>query len=80
MLQGVYSGVVQDGNGDTSDKGNINETFLRGVQRTNHDGIVQFLSIFPGHYTGRATHIHGEATQNYIVGVIRTLLMIRSTT
>ncbi|KAJ6187274.1 hypothetical protein N7519_002182 [Penicillium mononematosum] len=55
---GVYSGVVQDGNGDTSDKGNINETFLRGVQRTNLDGIVQFASIFPGHYSGRATHIH----------------------
>ncbi|CAG7995239.1 unnamed protein product [Penicillium nalgiovense] len=55
---GVYSGVVQDGNGDTSDKGNFNETFLRGVQRTNLDGIVQFASIFPGHYSGRATHIH----------------------
>ncbi|KAL4922955.1 intradiol ring-cleavage dioxygenase [Aspergillus undulatus] len=55
---GVYSGVVQDGNGDTSDKGNINETFLRGVQRTDLDGIVQFASIFPGHYSGRATHIH----------------------
>ncbi|RYP77310.1 hypothetical protein DL770_007077 [Monosporascus sp. CRB-9-2] len=55
---GVYSGVVADGNGDSSDETNINNTFLRGIQKTNEDGVAQFESIFPGHYTGRATHIH----------------------
>lgn len=32
--------------------------FLRGRQTTNADGIVSFKSIFPGWYSGRATHIH----------------------
>ncbi|RYP62526.1 hypothetical protein DL771_009709 [Monosporascus sp. 5C6A] len=55
---GVYSGVVADGNGDSSDETNINKTFLRGIQKTNEDGVAQFESIFPGHYAGRAPHIH----------------------
>lgn len=32
--------------------------FLRGRQVTNTNGQVSFTSIFPGWYTGRATHIH----------------------
>lgn len=32
--------------------------FLRGRQTTNANGIVSFTSIFPGWYSGRATHIH----------------------
>ncbi len=32
--------------------------FLRGRQVTNANGLVSFQSIFPGWYTGRATHIH----------------------
>ncbi len=32
--------------------------FLRGRQTTNANGIVSFKSIFPGWYSGRATHIH----------------------
>ena len=32
--------------------------FLRGRQVTNSNGQVNFTSIFPGWYTGRATHIH----------------------
>jgi len=32
--------------------------FLRGRQTTNSDGLVNFNSIFPGWYSGRATHIH----------------------
>ncbi len=32
--------------------------FLRGRQTTDADGLVTFTSIFPGWYTGRATHIH----------------------
>ncbi|MCX2480648.1 intradiol ring-cleavage dioxygenase [Pedobacter sp. MC2016-15] len=32
--------------------------FLRGRQVTDANGIVNFTSIFPGWYSGRATHIH----------------------
>ena len=32
--------------------------FLRGRQTTNTNGLVTFTSIFPGWYSGRATHIH----------------------
>lgn len=55
---GVYSGVVANGNGDSSDLANINNTFLRGIQETDDDGVAQFTTLFPGHYTSRATHIH----------------------
>ncbi|CAH0025999.1 unnamed protein product [Clonostachys rhizophaga] len=55
---GVYSGVNAQGNGDSTDLSNIDKTFLRGIQKTDKDGVSQFLSLFPGHYTSRATHIH----------------------
>lgn len=32
--------------------------FLRGRQTTNDSGQVSFVSVFPGWYSGRATHIH----------------------
>lgn len=51
---GVYSGIVANGNGDTSDASNINNTALRGIQQTNSNGIVQFETLFPGHYTGES--------------------------
>ncbi|WVF72176.1 hypothetical protein IAT40_006988 [Kwoniella sp. CBS 6097] len=72
---GVYSGVVASGNGDTSDESNINKTFLRGLQPTDDDGVVAQQTIFPGHYTGRATHIHvvGHANATvYANGTIGT--------
>ncbi|OJW83651.1 MAG: hypothetical protein BGO69_04975 [Bacteroidetes bacterium 46-16] len=34
------------------------EDFLRGRQTTDANGLASFTSIFPGWYTGRATHIH----------------------
>lgn len=55
---GVYSGVSASGNGDSSDTSNLNATFLRGIQKTDADGVAQFETLFPGHYTSRATHIH----------------------
>ncbi|KAB5582788.1 Intradiol ring-cleavage dioxygenase [Coniochaeta sp. 2T2.1] len=54
---GVYSGVVASGNGNANPS-NINATFLRGVQQTDADGAATFQTLFPGHYTGRTTHIH----------------------
>lgn len=55
---GVYSGVSSQG------QGGLNSTFLRGVQPTDSDGVSEFDTIFPGHYTGRATHIHILSSEN----------------
>ena len=55
---GVYSGVVASGNGNSNDSSNIDKTFLRGITQADEDGVVKFDTLFPGHYTGRATHIH----------------------
>jgi protocatechuate 3,4-dioxygenase beta subunit len=44
---GVYSGVQ----GDTG-------MFLRGVQRTDANGLAIFRTIYPGWYPGRTVHIH----------------------
>ena len=48
-------------------------TFLRGIQTTNAAGEVTFLTIFPGWYQGRATHIHLEVTMG---GVSRKVTQI----
>ncbi|KAK5461059.1 hypothetical protein LTS15_003122 [Exophiala xenobiotica] len=55
---GVYAGVVANGNGNSDDASNINATFLRGIQKTDSDGVAAWRSVFPGYYSGRATHIH----------------------
>jgi protocatechuate 3,4-dioxygenase beta subunit len=36
------------------------ETFLRGAQVTNPEGIVEFVTIYPGWYRGRTVHIHAK--------------------
>lgn len=36
------------------------ENFLRGRQTADANGVVSFISIFPGHYRGRAPHVHLE--------------------
>jgi protocatechuate 3,4-dioxygenase beta subunit len=46
---GVYSGAVA---------GKPGTNFLRGVQRTNANGVATFKTIYPGWYQGRAVHIH----------------------
>ncbi len=49
---GVYSGYSQP-SGNT-----VRETFCRGVQMTDHTGLVRFSTIYPGWYSGRITHAH----------------------
>jgi protocatechuate 3,4-dioxygenase beta subunit len=45
---GVYSGYGEaDG-----------ERFLRGEQVTDGDGVVEFVTVYPGWYQGRAVHAH----------------------
>ncbi|RAL58478.1 hypothetical protein DID88_005182 [Monilinia fructigena] len=55
---GVYSGIVSGTNGNSADATNINSTFLRGLQATDDEGVAQFQTLFPGHYTSRSNHIH----------------------
>lgn len=55
---GVYSGIVANGNGVSSDTTNLDKTFLRALQPTDSEGVAQFISIVPGWYTSRAPHIH----------------------
>jgi protocatechuate 3,4-dioxygenase beta subunit len=46
---GVYSGFGA---------GAASRTFMRGVQRTDKNGIAVFTTMYPGWYQGRAVHIH----------------------
>ncbi|KAJ9142461.1 Catechol 1,2-dioxygenase 1 [Pleurostoma richardsiae] len=72
---GVYSGVSASGNGASdTDTSNLNATFLRGVQETDSDGVAQFETLFPGHYTGRTTHIHVMLHMNATAQANGTLL------
>ncbi|PJF36383.1 MAG: twin-arginine translocation pathway signal protein [Candidatus Thermofonsia Clade 1 bacterium] len=50
--RGVYSGV-RDARFDTR-----GQDFLRGYQLTDRYGIADFLTVYPGWYSGRAVHIH----------------------
>ncbi|RDL33334.1 uncharacterized protein BP5553_08773 [Venustampulla echinocandica] len=42
-------------------------TFLRGLAKSDENGVVQVLTKFPGWYPGRAQHIHIKAHVNYTV-------------
>ena len=46
---GVYSGFGS---------GAANRTFMRGIQRTNAQGLATFVTVYPGWYPGRTVHIH----------------------
>jgi protocatechuate 3,4-dioxygenase beta subunit len=47
---GVYS--------DESSENTVGQTYLRGIQFTDSEGWAELKTIYPGHYAGRATHIH----------------------
>ncbi len=47
---GLYSDVAAEGT--------AGQTFLRGYQVTDSNGVVNFTTIYPGWYTSRAVHIH----------------------
>ena len=47
---GVYSGEPSEGS--------EGETYLRGIQLTDGNGLAEFATIYPGQYSGRTTHIH----------------------
>ena len=47
---GTYSGFAQEGT--------EGRTFLRGIQRTDRNGLAMFTTVYPGWYRGRAVHTH----------------------
>ncbi len=47
--------------GDPNDSSILKGTALRGIQPTDSHGIASFDTLLPGHYSGRATHIHGTS-------------------
>ena len=54
-----------DAAGNYSEYGTqTSQTYLRGIQTTDANGQVNFMTIYPGWYQGRATHIHIEVTVN----------------
>jgi len=55
---GVYSGFESASNGGPGGGRSDEETYLRGAQVTNADGIVEFRTVYPGWYRGRTVHIH----------------------
>ena len=58
--EGIYS--------DFKAENTVNETWLRGYQVTDKNGMCRFKSIFPGWYEGRITHLHAKVhVKNKIV-------------
>jgi len=53
---GVYS--------DIAAQNTVGQKFLRGYQLTDASGAAQFITIYPGWYTGRAVHIHFKVRTN----------------
>jgi protocatechuate 3,4-dioxygenase beta subunit len=54
----------RDGEYSMYGAGITGENYLRGVQVTNHKGVVRFRSIYPACYSGRWPHIHFEVYRN----------------
>jgi protocatechuate 3,4-dioxygenase beta subunit len=63
-IQGAIVDIWQcDTDGIYSDfkvENTVNETWLRGYQLTDKNGMCRFKSIFPGWYEGRITHLHAK--------------------
>ncbi|KAH6897407.1 Intradiol ring-cleavage dioxygenase [Thelonectria olida] len=62
------SSELLDGWTKKADGTTDNETFLRGIQVTDSEGMVEFLTKFPGYYVTRTTHIHVTAQTNITNG------------
>ena len=51
---GTYSGFAQEGT--------EGESFMRGIQRTDRDGLARFVTVYPGWYSGRTVHVHVQVS------------------
>ncbi|PMD31119.1 aromatic compound dioxygenase [Hyaloscypha variabilis F] len=57
----LIDGWIKNSDGTTDE-----EKFLRGITSTDTEGMAEFLTIFPGHYVTRSTHIHLTVQTNHI--------------
>ena len=55
---GLYSGFEAASRGEGGGGRTDDERYLRGAQVTNAEGLVEFLTIYPGWYRGRTVHVH----------------------
>ena len=55
------------------------QTYLRGIQTTDAAGQVRFVTVYPGWYQGRATHIHVEVTRNGVSSKVTQIAFPEST-
>ena len=63
---GYYSGYANQP-GILGTESYVGKTWLRGYQLSNSAGVVNFTTIYPGWYSGRATHIHFEVYINSVL-------------
>ena len=57
-----------DKDGNYSEYGNFTgQSFFRGYQITDANGQVNFITIYPGWYPGRVTHIHFQVFLNSVL-------------
>jgi hypothetical protein len=60
---GLYSGYQTE----------VGKTYLRGYQMTDANGEVNFITVFPGWYTGRICHIHFQAYVSSVYAAVSQL-------
>lgn len=65
----AYNTPGQSGNQDHTDA-----VWLRGIQMTDANGEVNFVTIFPGAYPGRTVHIHFQVFLSSVFAVTSQLM------
>jgi protocatechuate 3,4-dioxygenase beta subunit len=63
---GYYSGYGRQ-TGKLGTQNYVGKTWLRGYQNSDPKGLLNFKTIYPGWYHGRATHIHLEVFVNKVL-------------
>ncbi|MDZ4746010.1 MAG: T9SS type A sorting domain-containing protein [bacterium] len=68
---GYYSGFRTSGQNGSQD--HTGATWLRGIQMTDANGEVNFITIFPGWYPGRTIHMHFQVFLSSVLSVTSQL-------
>ncbi|PWN42920.1 aromatic compound dioxygenase [Ceraceosorus guamensis] len=70
---GAPGGSGSSGGPGSSSGPTDNTSFLRGIWPTNEDGVVEIYTLFPGHYSGRAVHVHYKVHANVTLNANATI-------